>query len=96
MQTYPRIHTPLAVPPADEVIDERLLRVKERPDGYHWVDVQGRQEFGPFESLEDTLADMDGPSEEAIECSEVAELAEQGHDTDPLLHVQDDEPETAT
>jgi len=42
------------------------------------------------------LADMDAPSEGAIEWAETAELAEQGAELDPMLYAQDDEPETAT
>jgi hypothetical protein len=34
--------------------------VVERPDGYHWVSEDGRHEFGPFASLAEALADMDG------------------------------------
>jgi hypothetical protein len=33
-------------------------RIAARPDGYHWVAPDGRQEFGPFESIEAALADM--------------------------------------
>lgn len=97
MKAHKRIHTPLAVPPAtDTAEDERLLRIRERPDGYHWVDVEGRQEFGPFESLEDALADMDGPVEEPIEQSEALEVAEQGQAMAQIDRGDDDAPESAT
>ncbi len=67
MATDKRLHPPPTVPPAPEQTDdERLLRIRERPDGYHWVDVGGRQEFGPYESQQDALAAMDD-SEEAME-----------------------------
>lgn len=32
--------------------------VVSRPDGYHWIAPDGRQEFGPFESVEQAVADM--------------------------------------
>ncbi len=97
MKAHKRIHTPLAVPPAtDTAEDERLLRIRERPDGYHWVDVEGRQEFGPFESLEDALADVDGPLEEPIEQSEALEVAEQGQAMAQIDRGDDDAPESAT
>ena len=34
--------------------------VVERPDGYHWVSADGRHEFGPFATLAEAQADMDG------------------------------------
>jgi hypothetical protein len=39
-------------------------RVVERPDGYHWIAPDGRQEFGPFDSVEAALADMASSDEE--------------------------------
>lgn len=33
-------------------------RIVQRPDGFHWIALDGRQEFGPFETLEQTKADM--------------------------------------
>jgi hypothetical protein len=45
-----------------------------RPDGYHWLASEGRQEFGPFETLEEARAAM------ALG-AEVAETA-----PDELLH----------
>ena len=97
MKAHRRIHTPLAVPPATDIAeDERLLRIRERSDGYHWVDVEGRQESGPFESLEDALADMDGPAEEPIEQSEAVALAEQGLAMEQVDRGGQDEPELAT
>lgn len=100
MQPYKRLHTPAAVPPADDTQDERLLRIHQRPDGYHWVDVEGRQEFGPYESLEDALVDMDDAEpalEGAIEQAEMTEAAEQGLDIDDQVDRRDeDEPEGST
>jgi hypothetical protein len=33
-------------------------RIASRPDGFHWLAADSRQEFGPFETIEDALADM--------------------------------------
>ena len=45
--------------------DERLARIVERPDGFHWIALDGRQEFGPFESVAAALADMQDVEAEA-------------------------------
>ncbi len=45
--------------PTVDLADDRLRRVSRRPDGFHWVALDGRQEFGPFDTLEAALADMD-------------------------------------
>ncbi len=34
-------------------------RIVARPDGYHWLAQDGKQEFGPFETLELAQQDMD-------------------------------------
>lgn len=60
-----------AEPGADVAGDERIVM---RPDGYHWLASEGRQEFGPFETLEEARAAM------ALG-AEVAETA-----PDELLH----------
>ena len=52
------VHTPPA-PPIEELVDERLARVVEHPDGWYWLAPAGHQQFGPFESMEAVLADMD-------------------------------------
>jgi len=38
-------------------------RIMARPDGYYWRALDGKQEFGPFESLELAQADMDASDE---------------------------------
>jgi hypothetical protein len=52
------VHTPPA-PPIEELVDERLARVVEHPDGWYWLAPDGHQQFGPFESMEAVLADME-------------------------------------
>lgn len=44
-----------AVPETAQGGDEQIVA---RPDGYYWVAPDGRQEVGPFSSLEEALADM--------------------------------------
>lgn len=71
----------LEQPTLGELRDERLQRVRERPDGYHWIDVNGHQEFGPFATLQAALHDMDAPAEPVFEdpdCIEDAAPADLG------------------
>ena len=44
--------------PAEEFVDDDPTRVVERADGFHWLAMDGRQEFGPFETQALALADM--------------------------------------
>ncbi|HET8870169.1 MAG TPA: hypothetical protein VFM48_06965 [Aquabacterium sp.] len=61
------LHTPkpsrkVKVPPAP-LAEPTIL---ERPDGYYWQSDDGRQDFGPFETYEQALADRDAASEESL------------------------------
>lgn len=47
-----------------------------RPDGYYWRAPDGKQEFGPFESLEMAQADRDATDEETPEPGETLQEAE--------------------
>lgn len=47
-----------------------------RPDGYHWVAPDGRQEFGPFETREEATADRDASDEEGPSPGETLAEAE--------------------
>lgn len=47
------------------------------PDGYYWVAPDGHQEFGPFTTAEEALADMNAGSDEAPEPGETLQEAEQ-------------------
>ena len=63
-----RVRRAKVVPPAlhepdEEFIDDDPARVIERADGFHWLALDGRQEFGPFESRALALADMAAASE---------------------------------
>lgn len=78
-------------------MDDRMQRIVERPDGYHWVDAAGRQEFGSYDTLETALADMDQPDDEAIEQAELVDEAEQALDIDSRVDpLDEDAPEGAT
>ncbi len=56
----------------DSLQDDILLK----PDGYYWRLPGGRQEFGPFESLELALADRSAGDDEAPEPGETLQEAE--------------------
>ena len=48
----------------EEVTEVEVGHLMHRPDGYFWQTPDGKQEFGPFESLELALAHMQSTSEE--------------------------------
>ena len=50
--------------------------ITHRPDGWYWQTVDGRQEFGPFASQEDALADMRGGDPEDLAPGETLQEAE--------------------
>jgi hypothetical protein len=64
----------------DELMEEgdevEMGQIVHRPDGYHWQDPEGRQEFGPFATLELALADMQSAGEETSEPGETLQEAE--------------------
>ena len=61
----------------DEGITEvEIGQLMHHPDGYYWITPDGKQEFGPFESLELALADMQSASEESAEPGETLQEAE--------------------
>lgn len=60
----------------DEGEEVDMGQVIHRPDGYHWMAPDGTQEFGPFETLEEALADMQSADEENAEPGETLEEAE--------------------
>jgi hypothetical protein len=62
-----------AVPETTDGLSEQILT---RPDGYYWAAPDGRQEFGPFDSYEGALADMQANDAEAPEPGESLSEAE--------------------
>lgn len=62
-----------AVPETADGLHEQLMT---RPDGYYWRAADGRQEFGPFVTLEDAMADMLSSNEESPEPGESLSEAE--------------------
>ena len=92
---------PLAPAPSDSSVEDQpqegAAQVVERPDGFHWIDEEGRQEFGPFETLEAATASMEAADEGAIEQAEQVEEAERTLDLDTRIDTEGtDEPEGAT
>lgn len=60
-----------------EADDREAERIVARPDGFHWIARDGRQEFGPFESIEAAFADMtDADAEGALPQAETLQEAE--------------------
>ena len=51
--------------------------VIERPDGFYWRDEETGEEFGPFASVAEAIADRDAPVETDFEPGETVEEAEQ-------------------
>jgi hypothetical protein len=61
----------------DESVSEiEMGDIVHRPDGYHWQAPDGKQEFGPFETLELALADMESSGTESPEPGESLQEAE--------------------
>lgn len=88
---------PPPAPAEAEQDDDPAARVVERPDGFHWIDEEGRQEFGPFETLEAAVANMEGADEGAIEQAEQVEEVERAMDLDSRIDSEGtDEPEGST
>jgi hypothetical protein len=56
--------------------DTSLGEIVLHPDGYHWVASDGRQEFGPFETREQAMADRDASEEEGPSPGETLQEAE--------------------
>jgi hypothetical protein len=51
-------------------------RIVARPDGYHWIALDGKRVFGPFESLALAQADMEAADEFASVPGESLQEAE--------------------
>ncbi|MHB8950493.1 MAG: hypothetical protein ACYC4S_15755 [Rhodoferax sp.] len=57
--------------------DGEMDRITARPNGYYWLDLDGKQEFGPFESLELAQADRDAFDEESLGPGELLQEVEE-------------------
>jgi hypothetical protein len=57
--------------------DASAAPIVERPDGFYWIAPDGRQEFGPFETVAQARADRDRFDEQAPAPGETLEEAEQ-------------------
>ena len=64
------------VPPEPIAEDAGSGEIVARPDGYHWIAPDGRQEFGPFETLELAQAYRDGDDAGAPEPAETVQEVE--------------------
>ena len=71
-------------PDDDELMDDsdpsqtevEIGQVMMRPDGYHWQTADGKQEFGPFETMEAAVADMEMAAGDSVEPGETLQEAE--------------------
>jgi hypothetical protein len=63
-------------PPAPITQDDGPGEIVARPDGLHWIAPDGRQEFGPFETLERAQAYRDEFDEGAPGSDETVQEAE--------------------
>jgi hypothetical protein len=59
-----------------ETATRQLEQIMARPDGYYWRAPDGKSEFGPFDSVEDAMADIQSYNEEAPEPGETLQEAE--------------------
>jgi hypothetical protein len=66
------MHKTVSAPPLET--DE--ARIIERPDGFYWEDKGSLECFGPFETREAAVADMQFSAESSIEPGETLEEAE--------------------
>lgn len=57
-------------------VDAAEGRIVERPDGYHWITLDGTREFGPFETVGEAQADMDAADDNAPEPTQTLQEAE--------------------
>ncbi len=49
---------------AAETLDDLSEQIVKRPDGYYWSAPGDRQDFGPFSSYEEAVADMQAENTE--------------------------------
>ena len=61
---------------AESMTDSSVENIKLRPDGYYWQAPDGKQDFGPFGSIEMAMADMGAIDEQAPEPGETLQEAE--------------------
>lgn len=67
---------PPAVAGQEPPVEADTESIMVRPDGYYWLAPHGKQEFGPFETLELARANREATDEEAPEPGESLQEAE--------------------
>jgi hypothetical protein len=60
----------------DDLDENPLGEIVHRPDGFHWIAPDGRQEFGPFTTRAEAIADRDEANEGTPAPGESLEEAE--------------------
>jgi hypothetical protein len=56
--------------------DDDATRIVERPDGFYWIDIESKVEFGPFPTAALAIADMAPAIESIYEPGETLQEAE--------------------
>jgi orotate phosphoribosyltransferase len=65
---------------AEGITEVEMGQVVLRGDGYHWQAADGKQEFGPFATMEEALAEMQAASSEEEAEAEPGESLEEAED----------------
>lgn len=60
----------------DELGEPDLDALIQHPDGWYWLAPDGKQEFGPFATAEEALADMGAAADDDVEPGETLQEAE--------------------
>ena len=66
--------------------------ILERPEGYYWMSADGKEEFGPFDSLEAALADRDANGDETPDGLEALHEAERDIGINEWIDAETGEP----
>lgn len=54
------------VPPVDDLSLPEHDALVQHPDGWYWLAADGKQQFGPFDTAEEALADMGAASDDEV------------------------------
>ncbi|HZP87039.1 MAG TPA: hypothetical protein VFB54_09475 [Burkholderiales bacterium] len=72
--------------------DYDRTRIIERPDGFYWQDRETEEEYGPFQSLMEAVADMQASEETTYEPGESVDEAKDEIGISPWIDPDTGEP----
>lgn len=72
----PHANAPAIAAEEDDFTEQALGEIVHRPDGFHWLAPDGRQEFGPFATRAEAIADRDEANDGSPAPGESLEEAE--------------------